>query len=123
MSRSFRLMTSSLGVMVLLAVAVAAQQPRIANGRVVPQAAGAPFVQSFRSLVSAQPDVAWIGYSVPISDGERVMCCFGSGNTWINGNVVSSNGSCSVTAGTRPATQWSSRSSSWGQLCPPGAPT
>ena len=59
----------------------AAQQPRIdqraddSSG-----SAGRRSLQSFRSLVSAQPDVAWIGYTVPVVDGERMMCCFNSGN-------------------------------------------
>ncbi|MEO8078042.1 MAG: hypothetical protein ABI818_17070, partial [Acidobacteriota bacterium] len=64
MSTSFRLMASSLAATATLAAAVAGQQPRIANGRVTSQAAGSPFAPSFRSLVSAQPDVAWIGYTV-----------------------------------------------------------
>jgi HEAT repeat protein len=66
------------------------QQPRIANGKIAPQAAGTPFVQSFRALVAAQSDVAWIGYTMPIVDGERVMCCFGGDTTFVNGTVVSS---------------------------------
>ena len=71
---------------------IAAQQPRIANGRVTAQPAGSPFAQSFRSLVSSQADVAWFGYAVPVVDGERVMCCFSGDTTWINGSVVISDG-------------------------------
>ena len=56
------------------------------------QAAPSPFVQSFRTLVAGQPDVAWIGYSVPVVDGERMMCCFNSGTNWVNGNVTMSDG-------------------------------
>jgi HEAT repeat protein len=88
MQATFRVIAASLAGAVSLAAAVAAQQPRIANGRVTPQPAGSPFTQSFRSLVAAQPDVAWIGYSVPVVNGERVMCCFSSGTTWVNGDVV-----------------------------------
>ena len=29
--------------------------------------------------VDAHADAGWIGYSVPVVDGERVMCCFNSG--------------------------------------------
>ncbi len=76
-----------------LAVTIAAQQPRITNGRVATQPAGAPFAQTFRTLVSNQADVAWFGYAVPVVDGERVMCCFGNDTTWVNGNVVMSDGS------------------------------
>ncbi len=83
---------ASLGIAVALAAAVAAQQPRIANGRVTAQPAASPLAASFRSLVAAQPDVAWIGYFVPAVDRERVMCCSG-GNNWSSGNVMMSDGS------------------------------
>lgn len=69
----------------------AAQPPRINNGRVTSQPAGASLAQSIRTLVESQADVAWIGYAVPVVDGERTMCCFESG-TWINGAVVTSDG-------------------------------
>ncbi len=72
---------------------IAAQQPRITNGRVATQPAGSPFAQSFRSLVSSQADAAWFGYAVPVVDGERVMCCFSGDTNWVNGNVVMSEGS------------------------------
>ncbi len=92
MLRPFRLIATSLTVITCGAVALAAQQPRIANGQVTAQAAGSPFVTSFRSLVSSQDGVAWIGYAVPVADGQRVMCCFG--DTYISGSVVSSDGAC-----------------------------
>jgi HEAT repeat protein len=66
------------------------QQPRISNGKIDPQNASGPLAQAFRALVAAQGDVGWIGYSVPIVDGERVMCCFGGDTTFINGTVVTS---------------------------------
>ena len=84
---------ASLAVAVALAAAVAAQQPRIANGRVTAQPAASPLAASFRSLVAAQPDVAWIGYFVPVVDRERVMCCFGSGNNWSSATSMMSDGS------------------------------
>jgi hypothetical protein len=82
------MISSSLTAVVALAAAVAAQQPRITNARMTSQPAGSPFAQSFRTLVSSQVDVMWIGYTVPAVSGERVMCCFSSGTTWINGDVV-----------------------------------
>lgn len=86
MSKRNLLVTSSLAVMVIWASAVAAQpQPQIANARVATQDAGTPFVQFFRTLVSAQADVTWIGYSVPIVDGERSICCSGSGSLFTSG--------------------------------------
>jgi hypothetical protein len=69
---------------VILAVGsadAAAQQPRIANATVTTQPAGVPFAASFRALVSSSADVTWIGYAVPVLDGERV-CCFDSKGTF-----------------------------------------
>jgi hypothetical protein len=68
-----------------------AQQPRIDNGRVTTSPAGS-LGQSVQKLIASQTDVAWIGYSVPVVAGERTMCCFESGTTWINGSVVRSDG-------------------------------
>jgi hypothetical protein len=92
MPAPFRLIASSLGVTVALATAMAAGQPRIANGPMTTQAAGSPFAQSFRATVSSEPDVAWIGYSVPVADRERVMCCSSSGSNWVSNGVVFSDG-------------------------------
>ena len=94
MSMPFKLIASGLVMTSALAVVAAAQQPRIENGAVTAQPAGSPFAQSFRSLVSSQPDVAWIGYAVPVSDGGRVMCCFDSGTTFVNGRVSNASGCC-----------------------------
>ncbi len=96
MLNRFRVIALSLLTATSVAVGLAAQQPRIANGQVTPRAAGSPLVQSFQSLVAAQgagaDHVTWIGYAVPIIDNERIMCCFDGGTTWVNGNVVSANG-------------------------------
>jgi HEAT repeat protein len=86
-------MITSLAAAVAFAAGVAAQQPRIANGRLTAQPAASPFAQSFRSLVSSQPDVAWIGYVVPAADRDRVMCCFSSDSNWGSRSVVMSDGS------------------------------
>jgi HEAT repeat protein len=70
-----------------MATTASAQTPRLLNGKVTTQTAGSPLAPSFRTLVGAQPDVSWIGYSVPVIDGERTMCCFdsSSGTTFVNG--------------------------------------
>jgi hypothetical protein len=73
----------------LLSGTVAAQPPSIANGRVTSQAAGTPFPQSFRSLASAQTETGWIGYTVPVVDRQRFMCCDGRTS---DGEVTSYNG-------------------------------
>src|SRR3954452_13566106 len=87
-----RYMTAAALASALAAAApVAAQQPRISNGRVSPQAAGASLEQTFRALVAAQGEPAWIGYAVPVVSGERMMCCSGDGS-WISDGVVYTNG-------------------------------
>lgn len=93
MFQPFRPIVASLVALSTLGAALAAQQPRILNGRVASQAAGTPFAPSFRSLVAAQTDTAWIGYSVPTVDGERTMCC-GSNRGWVDGSVGSSGRGC-----------------------------
>ena len=89
MSISFKLIASGLVMTAALGTAAAAQQPRIQNGTVTTQAAATPFAQSFRTIVSATPDVGWIGYSVPVTDGQRVMCCSNGGTTYVDGTTVS----------------------------------
>lgn len=91
MSRAFVTIAATLAAAAVSA-AVAAGQARIGNGRVTPQPAGS-LQQTFRAAVAAQADIGWIGYAVPVVDGDRVMCCFNSGGTWISGNVVMSDGS------------------------------
>ena len=73
-------------VCLLLAIATAGQQPRITNGRFSPQPAGS-LSKTFQALVASQSDIAWIGYSVPVDDRDRTMCCFTSsdGTTYISG--------------------------------------
>jgi HEAT repeat protein len=89
MASPFRILSGALAVATSVGVAIAAQQPRVTNGRLAPQPAGAQLAQTFRTLVSSQADVAWIGYMVPVVDGERIMCCFGGDNgTWVNGQIV-----------------------------------
>jgi hypothetical protein len=96
MTNPFNVVASALVTAVALGAAAAAQQPRIENGAVSVQGAASPFAQSFRALVSSQADVAWIGYSVPVADRDRVMCCFGSGNNYISGTMSGSNACCGV---------------------------
>jgi hypothetical protein len=93
MSNPFKAIASALAGAVAFGAAAAAQQPRIENGAVSVQGAPSPLAQSFRALVAAQADVAWIGYAVPVADRDRVMCCFG--NNYISGNV-SGNACCGV---------------------------
>lgn len=77
MTRRYVAVASVLTTCVLLAAAVAAQQPRIINGSVAAQPGGA-LSQTFRSLVAAQADPAWIGYAVPARHRDRTTCCWSS---------------------------------------------
>jgi hypothetical protein len=72
------------------AATAAAQPPRIANTTVASQPAGASLTQTVKTLASARADVSWIGYAVPVIEGERTMCCFESGTTVVSGNMVMS---------------------------------
>ena len=93
--------TVTFGLAVLLSSGAAlAQQPRLVNGRLDPQAAGANLDAAFRRLVAAQAEPGWIGYSVPtVSDANRGLCC--SGDTWISDGIVIQNGRL-VTCGLEP---------------------
>ena len=93
MSNSFKSIASALATAAMLGAVAAAQQPRIENGVLAVQTASSPLAQSFRALVAAQADVAWIGYAVPTAERDRVMCCFG--NNYISGEV-SGNACCGV---------------------------
>jgi hypothetical protein len=84
-----RVVTFAVATALLLSGTVAAQPPSIANGQVTSQPVGTPFPQSFRSLVSAQAETGWIGYTVPVVDRQRLMCCDGRTS---NGDVTSYNG-------------------------------
>ena len=93
MPNSFTAIATALVAAAALGTAAAAQQPRVENGAVAVQTASSPLASTFRALVSAQAEAAWIGYAVPVADRDRVMCCFNSGTTFVNG-VVSGNGTC-----------------------------
>jgi hypothetical protein len=107
MRRSAIILFASFIAAVTLAVTVAAQQPRITNGRLAVQPARPPLPQSFRAIVAAQTEVAWIGYTVPVLDRQRVMCCFMSGTSFISGSMVMSSeasGWVPAVCGIEPAT-------------------
>lgn len=68
-------------VTLALAAPALAQQPRIINGRLAPQAVGQGLDRTFQALVAAQNEPAWIGYAVPMTPGDRTMCCYA--NQWM----------------------------------------
>jgi len=83
-SRTFTTLASALGAAALTAAVALAQQPRLTNAQVTTQPAPA-LQQAFNAAVNNHADVGWVGYAVPVVDGERVMCCFNSGNSFVNG--------------------------------------
>jgi HEAT repeats len=122
MSKAFATIAATLTTAAALAAVVAAQQPHIGNGRITTQAATA-LQQTFNAAVGAQADVAWIGYAVPVVDGERTMCCFSSGTTWIDGNRVTSDGSaCCGMCGLEPSVGGGNTSMSNRSQVPPAGP-
>ena len=104
MSKRFCAVGAVLTMCVLLAAAAAAQQPRITNGQVVPRAS-ADLAQTFRSVVAAQADTAWVGYTVPVRDRNRTTCCWSSadGTTHFSGTMNSGDMPCCGACGIEPA--------------------
>ncbi len=54
--------------------AAAFGQPKMENAKLETRAAGGSLEATFRAIVSAQTNPAWVGYSVPQVPGERSMC-------------------------------------------------
>src|SRR5512133_142343 len=78
MTTRYRLGAALLVTLTCCAVFADAQQPPITNGQISVQPAGAPFGQTFKSLVSAQADVSWIGYTIASSREDGDMNCYGN---------------------------------------------
>lgn len=112
---------SALTGCVVLAAAVAAQQPRILNGQVSNRPAGS-LAQTFRTMVAAQPDVAWIGYTVPVKDGDRVMCCWSSGDGYISGSMRAGDAPCCGFCRIEPGAERESAASGRRSATPAAAP-
>ena len=91
MTRPFAIVAASL-LTVAVAGTAGARQHGISNARVATQPAGS-LPPAFRAAVAAHSEPGWVGYAVPVVDGERSMCCYDSGSTWISGSVVMSDGS------------------------------
>ena len=103
MSKRFCAIGGVLILCVLVAAAAAAQQPRITNGQVVPQAAGT-LARTFRAVVTAQADIAWVGYAVPVRERNRTTCCWSSadGTTHFSGTMNSGDMPCCGACGLEP---------------------
>lgn len=64
----------------LIAIAAAggaaAQPPRIQNARMETRAVAGGLDATFRSILNAQSQPAWVGYSVPMVPGDHQSCCW-----------------------------------------------
>ena len=94
MSRALVTSTAMLAAAAFLTGVAVAQPPTIGNARLTTQPAGS-LQQTFRAAVDAQTDIGWVGYAVPVVDGDRTMCCFNSG--------TSDGSSCCGMCGLEPA--------------------
>jgi hypothetical protein len=105
MSKRLIAIGTAFSSIVLLAAAAAAQQPRIINGRMSPQTASDDLGRVFRSLVAAQTETAWIGYTVAVT-GDRTMCCLtnSNGTTYMSGTFASQDGPCCGACRIEPST-------------------
>ena len=107
--RAHRLTVAAALLLLNLSTLAAAQgQPRVVNGRLAPQPAGA-LDATFHRLVAAQSTPGWIGYTVPVVNrSEGRPCC--TGDTWISDGVVFTNGRL-ATCGLEPSTTTTRRTS------------
>jgi hypothetical protein len=77
---SVAFLVSVVSVAFVLSVAwAAAQQPRVANGNVQPQAVSGSLDRALRDLSSRPGDPFWIGYAVPSANPDSQMCCWSDG--------------------------------------------
>ncbi len=59
----------------LAAIAIASDGPKVRNGHISAVAATGTLEARIRSVAQATGPV-WVGYSVPVVDGQQHMCCF-----------------------------------------------
>ncbi|MBA2301759.1 MAG: HEAT repeat domain-containing protein [Acidobacteria bacterium] len=105
MSRRYFATLSTLSACVLGGATIAAQPPRISNGEVAARSVSSGLSQTFKSIVSAQADVAWIGYAVPVRDRDKTMCCWSNANgtTFVSGSMSVSDAACCGSCRIEPA--------------------
>lgn len=60
-------------------VDVSTARPRIEDGTVADRPATAGLTGVVRTLSASTTGVAWIGYAVPVAEGDHDMCCWGDG--------------------------------------------
>ncbi len=65
-----------LGLSLTFAIAGRSAEPRLTNAQIQTHAAASALEKQFQSLVKEQPEPAWIGYEVPIVEGNHRICCY-----------------------------------------------
>jgi len=69
-------MIRNAGWLLCALAAVGAAQPRLVNAKLETHALQGTLEETFKRMVAAQTDPAWIGYAVPVVPGDRHMCCY-----------------------------------------------
>jgi hypothetical protein len=76
---------TSIATILFTTAAAFAQQPRLANGQLQPQAITGSLESAIRLIASRGSDPVWIGYAVPSAIPDSQMCCWSDGgNTTCN---------------------------------------
>lgn len=124
MSRRYLAITAVLTGCVMLAAVTAAQQPRIANARLTPQAAGTDLARTFGALVGSLAEPAWIGYTVPARDPRKTSCCWSSadGTSHFSGTMTSDSAPCCGACRLEPAAGGPGTAVATGAAPPTSAP-
>jgi hypothetical protein len=111
---------SVLSIATAFGAASSAQQPRIVNAQVATNPGGRALASTVGSLTASTTEVAWIGYTVPVADRDRTMCCWSSGDGYFSGSVASSTapccGSCRIEPEDKPLPREPTAASSTGPV-------
>ena len=78
-----------LGCLVLLAAVAVAQQPAVQNGRVEPRKVSA-LERDVMALGKAATDPIWVGWRVPMIDGDRDLCSSWNTSNTSRGDYIES---------------------------------
>ena len=86
-----------LGCLVLLAAVAVAQQPAVQNGRVEPRKVSA-LERDVMALGKAATDPIWVGWRVPMIDGDRDLCSSWNTSNTSRGDYIESGTSGTITS-------------------------
>lgn len=69
-------------------VSAAAQTPRLSNGRLENHAVSAGLAKDLPALAASLTEPTWIGYAVPMIDGEHQMCDYWNDGVRVTGSTA-----------------------------------